>query len=198
MFNWCRTLRRWGLPPLLLTLLALPRPCGAVVAIVPVMPIGPYPTYVPYYEYREPFLEVDNQYFELNLGGLLSLCRARPELCQSAEQHSELQSLRHRRVAGVSLLVAGIAGLVGGTAWSLSTVREDAAGFTRSANWTPLYVGLGVGVALPLVGGIVMPHSGEVVDFINTANRLHPDEPVHIHLSAGPQAAPQLAVSLRF
>jgi hypothetical protein len=176
-----------------------PRPAAAAVIIAPVMPFMPYyGPYVPYYEIREPYLQVDNEYYEVSLSGLDKLCRSRPELCAGTAQQEGLDSLHSRRAAGIGLLVTGIVGLVGGTVWSLATIHEDAFGYVDRANYIPLYVGLGMGITLPLIGGVLMPHADDVVDFVNGSNRAHPDELVRIHLSGAPKPTAGLAVSWNF
>jgi hypothetical protein len=179
----------------LLVVLGFSSPAAADVVLLPYGPVFPYG---PAYFRPERYMQVDQQYFELSLGGLQRLCAAQPGMCRSDAQRAELSSLRNRQVAGVALIVGGVAAAVGGTIWTLSSTHYDSQGFLTSANDVPLFVGLGLGITLPLVGGIVAPHGGDIVDFVNGINGQQPEHPVELHLGAVAPRARGVALTMHF
>lgn len=174
--------------------LALARSASAHVVVVPVMPMGPYPSY--YYPPPE-HLEFNNQYYDLSLSGLQKLCLAHPDACTPAQREA-LEGFATRRTVGLVLLFTGVAAAIAGPVWTAASIRRDSTG--THANAVPLIVGLSAGVALPLTGGLIMPHRSELVDVINEMNAAHPETPVRINLGGtmSPLGSPGLMLGMNF
>jgi hypothetical protein len=177
----------------LLLVLSISSPAAAAVVLLPYGPVFPYG---PAYFRPERYMQVDQQYFELSLGGLKRLCAAQPAMCASDAQRAELDSLSTRQTTGVALVVGGVVAAVGGTIWTLSSIHYD--GDRNSVNDVPLFVGLGLGIVLPLAGNLVAPRSGDIVDFVNGINGQQPEHPVELHLGLVAPQARGVAVTMHF
>ncbi len=187
---------RWGLcAALWLGLSGVPQAAGAAIYIVPYGPLYPYQ---PIYFVPEPYVQVDHKNYALSVAGLSHLCRARPVLCAAPAQRAQLRQLRNRRTLGVGLLVGGIGAAVAGIIWSSSSLSVDPRTGASRFNAAPLYAGLGLGVALPVAGAIVVPHSDDIIDYLSGAQGLHPETPIEIHLSGAPQQPRGLSLAWRF
>ena len=189
--------RRWGRRCLhlgvALALLGHAEQLQAAIFVAPVVPF-----YEPYFFRPERYIQLGQQYYELSLTGLQHLCREHPETCGDEAQQATLRGLTKRRTTGIALTVLGIAAALGGSTWTLATRDYASDGQVRSVNVVPLIVGVSLGVALPLVGGILIPHDRDMIDFINASNAAHPKVPIELRFGHVAPRTPGLTLSMRF
>ena len=172
---------------------SIARPAGAYVVVAPAMPVS-----FGHLHYRfEERIEVNNQYFELSVDGLREMCRRQPDLCRAPAQDDQLSSMKTHDVVGQILTATGFLALVAGLVWSsTSLIRANS---ESDLNLTPLFVGGGLGLVLPIVGGFIRPSRSDLVDFVNDTNALHQKSPIRLQLGGG--GGPQMrgfAIGLGF
>jgi hypothetical protein len=137
---------------------------------------------------------VSGQYYDASLSGVREFVdtyrTTDPQLyAQLDAKASDLEAMRTRGwIVGVTAAAVGVATLVGG----FMLYKPPPAGSTQTPDFTPLYVGAGVGIPLILfsywIGNAFAPGRTDYMDFVNYHNRLNPNRPLTWQLGWNPAA----------
>lgn len=128
-----------------------------------------------------PLLTVENQYFDVTVGGVSRLCATHPEMCEAPKLNQRLHQLQRARVIGLSLGWVGLGTAIVGPIISTSVNCARADTYCRPNDWVVLGTVVG-GLAMGITGLALAPSTNNIVEFVNEMNRQNPQRPVQLRL----------------